>query len=119
MMILAYLLAGIVAGIFGGFFGIGGGIIIIPVLIYAFHFSQKLAQGTALAALIPPIGLLAAYAYWKTGNVDIKVALLIAIGFFVGGWLGGYVAQYLPEAILRKAFAVLLIAVAIKMLFTR
>jgi uncharacterized membrane protein YfcA len=114
---LLLLLTGLLAGILGGFFGIGGGIIIIPVLIYFFGFAQHTAQGTTLAAMIPPIGLMAAYAYWRTGNVDIKAAALIAIGFFAGGWIGGSLVQYIPEVSLRKVFAVLLLLVAVKMWF--
>ncbi|MBI2091934.1 MAG: sulfite exporter TauE/SafE family protein [Deltaproteobacteria bacterium] len=112
---LLLLLTGLLAGILGGFFGIGGGIIIIPILIYLFGFAQHMAQGTTLAAMIPPIGLMAAYAYWRAGSVDIKAAALIAIGFFAGGWIGGSLVQYIPEISLRKAFAVLLLLVAVKM----
>lgn len=112
-MLLA--LAGLLSGIVGGFFGIGGGIIIVPILVIFFNFSQKLAQGTTLAALIPPIGLLAAFAYWKTGNVNLKAALIIAVGFLIGGWIGGFAAQYVPEFYLRKFFAVMLVLVAIKL----
>lgn len=112
---LVTLLIGMLGGIFGGFLGIGGGTIIIPALIYFLGFSQKLAQGTSIAAMIPPIGILAAFAYWKTGNVDIKVALLIAIGFIVGGLIGGLLAQQLSDNILRKIFATFLIVIAIKL----
>lgn len=114
-MTTAFLLTGLAAGVLGGFFGIGGGILMIPALVYLMGFSQKLAQGTTVAAMIPPIGLLAAVAYWRTGNVDIKAALLIAAGFFVGGWIGGSLVQYVPEVTLRKVFAILLVLVAVKM----
>lgn len=109
------LLTGLSAGILGGFFGIGGGIIIVPILVLIFGFSQHTAQGTTLAAMIPPIGLLAAFTYWKADNIDIKAAIFIAAGFFVGGWIGGYIAQYLPEIALKRAFAILLALVAVKM----
>lgn len=114
-MSLTLLLTGFLAGILGGFFGIGGGIIIIPILVYLFSFSQHAAQGTTLAAMIPPIGLMAAIAYWRAGHVDLKAAALIALGFFVGGWVGGTVVQYLPELMLRRAFSILLLLVAVKM----
>ena len=97
MNIAIFLGTGLAAGILGGFFGIGGGVIIIPALIYLAKYSQHLAQGTTLAAMIPPIGLLAAAAYWRAGNVNLKAALLIAIGFFIGGWLGGTVVNLLLE----------------------
>lgn len=114
-MNITLLFTGLLAGILGGFFGIGGGIIIIPILIYLLGFSQHSAQGTTLAAMIPPIGLMAALAYWRAGHVDIKAALLIAGGFFIGGWLGGSLVQHIPEIHLRKAFAVVLLIVAVKM----
>ncbi len=106
---------GFLAGIFGGFLGVGGAVLMIPILVFFLGFSQKLAQGTTLAAMIPPIGLLAAVAYWKTGNVNIKAAIFLACGFFIGGWIGGNLVQNVPETIIRKVFAVFLIIVAIKM----
>ncbi len=112
---LTIILTGLVAGILGGFFGIGGGIIIIPVLVYLAGYSQHMAQGTTLAAMIPPIGLMAAIAYYKAGNVNIKAAALIAAGFFVGGWISGMLVQHVPEGLLRRAFSILLLLVAIKM----
>jgi uncharacterized protein len=114
-MEITTLLMGLVGGIFGGFLGLGGGTLIIPGLIYFLGFNQKLAQGTSLAAMIPPIGILAALAYWKTGNVDIKAAGFIALGFIIGGFLGGTLVQYLPDATIKKIFAVFLIFIAIKM----
>ena len=86
--IAGLLLLGLFAGWLSGLVGIGGGIIIVPALIFFFAFSFRTAQGTSIAALAPPIGLLAASVYYKQGNVDIKAAALIAVGFFVGGFLG-------------------------------
>ena len=105
------------AGVFAGAFGIGGATIIIPALIYFFHFSQHQAQGTALAALLLPVGLLAVLKYYYSGNVVINVALYTAFGFFIGGFFGAAIVQPIPDLILRRAFAVYLIAIAIKMLF--
>ena len=113
------LAVGLLAGILGGFFGIGGGVIIIPALIYLAHYSQHMAQGTTLAAMIPPIGLMAALAYWRTGNVNIKAAIFIAAGFFIGGWIGGTFVQNIHETSLRRAFAILLALLAVKMWFGR
>ena len=111
------LATGFAAGVLSGFLGIGGGILIIPVLVYVLGFSQKVAQGTTLTAMIAPIGLLAAMSYWKAGNMNIKAAIFIAAGFILGGWLGGYFVQDIPELTLKRIFAVLLLVVAIKMWF--
>jgi uncharacterized membrane protein YfcA len=108
---------GLLAGVFAGAFGIGGATIIIPALIYFFHVNQHQAQGTALAALLPPVGLLAVLKYYYSGNVVVDVALYTAIGFFVGGFFGAVIVQPIPDDILRRAFAVYLMAIAIKMLF--
>ncbi len=114
-----YLLLGIAVGVFSGIVGIGGGILIIPALVYFFHMSQHKAQGTSLGALLAPIGLLAFWQYYRVGNVDGKAAFFIALGFFLGGWLGGYWAQAIPDVLMRRIFAVLLIVVGIQMLLRR
>ena len=119
MTILISLALGFVTGILSGIVGIGGGIIIIPALIYGFHMTQRQAQGTSLGALLAPIGLLAFLEYYKAGNVDVKMALLIALGFFFGGYFGGMWAQQIPQHILRKLFAVLLTVTAAKMFFQK
>ncbi len=111
-----YCALGLVAGIFGGLFGIGGGSIIIPALVYLFAFTQHQAQGTTLAVMIPPIGLLAAYQYWKAGNVNIPVAIFICIGFFLGGFIGGGLVQNIPDAVLKKMFGIFLLIVSINMI---
>lgn len=111
------LLLGIGVGILSGLVGLGGGIFIIPALVYGFRMSQHKAQGTSLGALLAPIGALAFLEYYKAGNVDVKAAVLIAVGFLVGGYFGGRWAQAVSESILRRGFAVLLIAVGIRMLF--
>src|SRR3990167_6575215 len=103
------ILIGIVSGISSGFFGIGGAIILIPALIYVFKFSQHLAQGTALAALLLPVGILAVIKYYKSGNVNIKVALFIALGFIAGGFIGASFAQAIPSPVLKKVFATVLL----------
>jgi len=115
MLIIAYIILGLAAGIFGGFFGIGGGLIIIPALVYFFKFNQHQAQGTSLAALLLPVGLWAFLKYYKTGNANLTAGLLIAVGFFVGGFLGANFAQPIPDAVLKKIFGVFLIIVAATM----
>ena len=113
------LLLGFGVGILSGLVGIGGGIVIVPVLVYAFHMSQRKAQGTSLGALLAPIGILAFLEYYKAGNVDIKLAILIALGFILGGYFGGMWAQQIPQAVLRKMFAILLGLTAVKMFFQK
>jgi hypothetical protein len=117
MAVIGLLLTGLAAGILSGLFGIGGATIIIPSLIYFFKMSQHMAQGTALAVLLPPIGLLATYKYWQAGNVNFKYALIIAAAFLIGGFIGAVIAQPLPEAILRKAFGIIFLLVALHLIF--
>ncbi len=117
MMTLLFLLLGVAVGILSGVIGIGGGILIVPVLVYAFHMTQHKAQGTSLGALLLPIGLFAFLQYYRAGNVDVRAAIAIAIGFLVGGYFGGAWAQHIPDLALRRGFAVVLILVAVKMLW--
>jgi len=107
-----YVVLGVVAGMASGLIGIGGGIVVVPCLIYIFGFPQHAAQGTTLAMLIPPIGLLATWAYYKQGYVNIPVAGLICLGFVLGGYFGAKLAIGFPEVILRKIFGVCLLAIA-------
>jgi uncharacterized membrane protein YfcA len=93
-MIFLYLLLGLIVGVLSGVVGIGGGILIVPVLVFFFHMSQHKAQGTSLGALLAPIGALAFWEYYKAGNADLKAALLIGLGFIVGGYFGGPWAQH-------------------------
>jgi hypothetical protein len=116
MNIVLYLLLGLVAGIFGGLLGIGGGIILIPAMVFLFGLSQHTAQGTTLALMVPPIGLLAAWAYYKQGFVDLKMAAFICLGFFVGGLLGAKFAVGIPGPILKKMFGTMLLLVSLKMI---
>ncbi|MCK5225957.1 MAG: sulfite exporter TauE/SafE family protein [Planctomycetes bacterium] len=119
MTIFLYLLLGITAGVFSGLVGIGGASIIIPALVLGFGLSQHLAQGTALALMVPPIGLLAAWTYYKSGFVDFKIAAFICIGFFIGGLVGAKFAVVIPEAIIRKIFGVVLFIVSLRMIFAK
>jgi len=117
MSILPYILLGLVAGIFSGLIGIGGGVIIVPALVFWFGFSQHQAQGTTLALLVPPIGFLAAWAYYKQGYMDLKIAGLICIGFFLGGLLGAKLATGLSNVALERVFGIALLMIALKMIF--
>lgn len=111
------LLIGFFAGILGGILGIGGGIVMIPSLIYILGYSQHLAQGTTLAAMVLPIGILAAWEYYKNDYVNLPVALLIALGFVAGGYLGAKAAVFVDESVLKKIFGIVLLALSIKMVF--
>ena len=119
MNIFLYLLLGLVTGILSGLFGIGGAIVIIPSLVLFFGLSQHMAQGTTLALMVPPIGLLAAWTYYKQGFVDFKIAALICLGFFIGGLIGAKFVTHIPDNLLRKAFGVLLLLASIKMILTK
>lgn len=115
--VLILLLVGIVAGMLGGLVGIGGGIIIVPSLIYFLHFTQKSAQGTSLGLLLLPMGILGVLEYYKQGHVDFKVVIVLAAGFLAGSYFGSRVALSLPQETVKKIFAILLMIIAIKMLF--
>lgn len=108
---------GLLAGLFSGLVGLGGGIIIIPALVFLLGMNQHTAQGTSIALMLPPIGLLAAINYYKTGAINITYAIIIASAFFIGGYFGSKIAISLPEAIVRKVFAAFMILMGLKMLF--
>jgi uncharacterized membrane protein YfcA len=112
-------LVGVVVGLVSGVVGIGGGILFVPALVWLFGMDQYKAQGTSLGALLAPIGILAFYEYYRKGNADLRIALLLAAGFLVGGYFGAVGAQHIPELWLRRIFALTLIAVGARMFFTR
>lgn len=112
-----YVLLGFVAGVFGGVFGLGGGTILIPAMVMLFGLTQHQAQGTTLAIMIPPIGLLAAWRYFQTGNVKIAMAGFICLGFFFGGWVGANVVQGVSEPVLKRLFGVFLMVISLRMIF--
>jgi len=116
MTIALYLLLGLFAGVAGGLFGIGGGAILVPALVYLCGLTQHQAQGTTLAIMIPPIGLLAAAKYYSQGNVKLSMAIFICVGFFIGGLFGAQYAHKINDLVLRRAFGVLLLAISIKMI---
>jgi len=110
---------GIVTGIMAGMLGIGGAIIMIPALGLLLGLSQQTAQGTSLAVMLPPVGIIAAYNYYKAGHVNIKFALILAIAFIIGSYFGSKIALNLPQSTLKKIFGILLLLVAAKMLFSK
>ncbi len=119
MNILLLLLTGLAAGILSGLVGLGGGVLLIPALTLGFGLSQHMAQGTTLALMVPPIGFLAAWTYYKNGNVDLRIAALICLGFFFGGLLGAKLAVVINGAALKKLFGVALLITALKMILSK
>jgi uncharacterized membrane protein YfcA len=117
--ILILILIGLIAGSFSGLIGIGGAILIIPALMYFMQMNQITAQGTSLAIMLPPVGLMAVLNYYKAGAVNLKYAAIIAIAFFIGGYFGSKLAVNLNQEILRKIFAFVLIGLAIKILWSK
>lgn len=118
-MLLILIGIGILTGVMAGMLGIGGAIILIPALVFFMGFSQYMAQGTSLAVMLPPIGILAAYNYYKAGQVNIKFAIILAAAFLVGSYFGSKWALTLPQPVLKKIFGILLLAVAVKMLVSK
>ena len=116
---LSYVALGLIAGILSGMFGIGGGTILIPALVFLLGLTQHQAQGTTLAIMVPPIGLLAAMRYYQSGNVKLAMAGFICAGFFVGGLIGANLIQSLPEPILKKMFGFFLLLISLRMVFTK
>jgi uncharacterized membrane protein YfcA len=118
-MTFLYILLGLFVGVLSGIVGIGGGIMIVPGLVYLFHMNQHKAQGTSIASLLAPVGVLAFWEYHKAGNVDLKAGLLIALGFTLGGYFGGLWAQHIPELLLRRVFGTLVVMIGIRLLLGR
>ena len=115
--ILIIIMVGIAAGMLGGLVGVGGGIIIVPALIYFLGMDQKTAQGTSLGLIMLPVGILGVLQYYKQGHVDFRVVGVLAIGFFVGSFFGSKIALSLPQETVKRVFAILMILIAIKLLF--
>ena len=114
--LITVLLIGLTAGFVSGALGVGGGIIIVPSLIIFLGFSQHMAQGTSLAILLLPTGILAVMQYYKNGYVDFKVALILMILFVVGAYLGSLVSTNIPDKMLKKIFGIFMLLVSIKMI---
>jgi uncharacterized membrane protein YfcA len=118
-MLLILIVIGIITGIMAGMLGIGGAIIMIPALVFFMGINQQTAQGTSLAVMLPPVGIIAAYNYYKAGQVNIKFAIVLAIFFLVGSYFGSKLALNLPQEVLKKIFGILLLLVAAKMLLSK
>jgi len=116
---LILIVIGLITGVLGGILGIGGGLILIPSLVYLMGMTQHEAIGTSLAIMLPPIGIFAAYNYYKAGQVNIKFAIILAAAFMVGSFFSSKIAIGFPENTIRKIFSLLLVIVAIKMFLTK
>jgi len=116
-VIIIVIIIGLVAGMLGGMVGIGGGLVIVPALMYFLAFSQHQAQGTSLGLLVLPVAILAVLNYYKNGYVDFRVVGLLAIGFVVGSYFGSKMALSVPQLTLKRIFAIFMIVIALKMLF--
>jgi len=115
-IVVLLIIIGLAAGILSGLVGVGGGIIIVPALVFFLSFSQQQAQGTSLGLLLLPVGILAVWNYYKQGHIDIVVVGIMAVAFVIGGWLGSKWALSLPETTVKKIFAIILLYSAIKMM---
>lgn len=114
--ILILLCIGLMAGILSGMVGIGGGVVMVPALMYFMHVSQHQAQGTSLAVLLMPVGILAVYNYYNKGLVDIKSALIIATTFVIGGFIGSKIAIAIDQNLLKKVFGAFMLLISLKMI---
>jgi len=108
---------GVFTGMLSGVVGVGGGIILVPALVYLLGFSQLNAQGTSLALIMFPVGILGVLQYYKNGHIDFSIVLILAIGFIIGSFFGSKIALNIPQDITKKIFASLMIIIAVKMLF--
>ncbi len=115
---ILFILLGLFAGAISGFVGIGGGIVIVPALVLLFGFNQKMAQGTTLALLVPPIGIFAAMTYYKHGHVNLYAAGFIVVGFLAGSLAAARYVDHLNEIAVTRIFAIFMIVVAVKLLMT-
>ena len=118
-VLLLLIVIGIITGFMAGMLGIGGAIIMIPALVFFLGLTQQMAQGTSLAVMLPPIGIIAAYNYYKAGQDNLTFAMILAATFLIGSYFGSKLAINIPQPVLKKIFGVLLLLVAVKMLFSK
>jgi len=114
---LLYIGLGVLVGILGGLVGIGGGVAVVPILVFVCKMSQHEAQGTSLGMLLPPIGLFAVITYYRAGYINLRIACLMAAGFMLGGLLGAKVATAIDGTRLRRVFGIFMLLVSLKMIF--
>lgn len=117
--LIILIIIGLISGFIGGSLGVGGGIVIVPCLVFILGFSQHQAQGTSIVFMLPPIGILAAYNYHKLGVIDYKIAIILSLTFIIGAYFGSSLSVHLPDKILRKIFGIFMLFVALKMIFSK
>ncbi len=117
--LIILIVIGILSGVLAGVFGVGGAIIVIPALVFILGLSQHDAQGTSLAFMLPPVGILATWNYWKAGHVDWKIALVLSLTFVIGAYFGSNLSLNISDRTLRRIFGVLMIVMAVKMIFSK
>ncbi|OIR01161.1 sulfite exporter TauE/SafE [mine drainage metagenome] len=117
MMVVVLLLIGLFSGALSGMIGVGGGIVIVPALVFFLAFSQKEAQGTSLGILLLPVGILGVIQYYKQGQIDLRVVLIVSLAFLAGNYFGSKLALSLPDKTLKKIFAIILLIMAVKIFF--
>jgi len=117
--LITLVLIGLSAGVLSGMFGIGGGLLMVPALVYFLGMDQRAAQGTSIGLMLLPIGLLAAWDYHREGNINIKYGLIIAATFVLGGYFGSRIAHSLDVGLLKKIFGGLMLVAALKMIFSK
>ena len=115
--LIILILIGLVAGFLSGLIGIGGGVLIVPALVFLLGFSQKQAQGTSLGILLLPVGILAVMQYYKQGYLNINFVIIVSVAFVIGGYLGSKLALSISDERVKKIFAVIMMLIALKMLF--
>jgi hypothetical protein len=116
MFAVGSILIGLFAGIASGFFGIGGGLVMIPAMVYFFNLTQHQAQGTSLAVLTAPVVILGAIKYYREGNANLQMAVFIAMGLFAGVYIGAALVHYVPDPTLKRLFGVVLLIASMKMI---
>lgn len=116
--IIILIVIGLIAGVLSGFVGVGGGVVIVPALIYFFGMSQMEAQGTSLFLMLPPIGVLAVMNYYKTGNVNFWYGILIACTFVIGGYFGSKISLKISPYLVKVIFGSFMLYVAFKMIWS-
>lgn len=114
-MVVTLLLIGLAAGVLGGAFGIGGGVLVVPALVFLAHMPIKQATGTSLGALLLPVGLLGALVYWRDGHLNIRAAMLVAIGLIIGAYIGAVLVQDVKPALLTRLFSLFLATMAVRL----